>query len=142
MDLFSGSGALGIEALSRGARHAVFVDSHPVCVRCIGENLERCDFPSRAQVLQARLPDDFRSVRKVLSGAVDIVLADPPYGWDGKAGILQELHRFSLVNEHATIVFEHFHKDVFSSVPQEFVLEDERRYGDTVLTFFHYQPGA
>jgi 16S rRNA (guanine966-N2)-methyltransferase len=142
MDLFSGSGALGIEALSRGAQYAVFVDSNPVSIRCIGENLVRCGFASRAQVLQARLPDGFRSVRKALSGAVDIVLADPPYAWEGKTGILQSLHRFSLLNEHATIVFEHFHKDVFLSVPHEFFLEDERRYGDTVLTFFHYKPGA
>jgi 16S rRNA (guanine966-N2)-methyltransferase len=142
MDLFSGSGALGIEALSRGARNAAFVDSNPACVRCIRENLVRCGFQSHAQVLQARLPDDFQIVSKVLPGAMDIVFADPPYAWEGRVAILQDMHRFSLLNEHATIVIEHFHKDVSLSVPHEFFLEDERRYGDTVLTFIHYKPGA
>jgi len=141
LDLFSGSGALGIEALSRGARNVVFLDENPGCIRCIRDNLNRCDFHSGHRVLQGRLPEALETLRREDPPHVDIVLMDPPYGWEGKARLFQALHHCSLLREHARIVCEHFHKDVFPTVPAEFSMEKQRRYGDTVLTFLHYLPG-
>jgi 16S rRNA (guanine966-N2)-methyltransferase len=141
LDLFAGSGALGIEALSRGARHAVFVDENPLCLRAIRENLERCGFQSQTEVLRGRLPSAFRIVGRALPRKADIVLLDPPYGGVKKASMLESMHRFSLLKENARIVFEHFHKDVFTTIPAGFFVEKQRRYGDTSLTFFRYLTG-
>jgi len=141
LDLFAGSGALGIEALSRGAARAVFVAENPACVHASWEDLERCGFQSRGEVLRGRLPDAFRSVGRMLPKGAGLVLLDPPYGAREKGSLLAAMERFSLLAERARIVFEHFHKDVFSSLPPGFILEKQRRYGDTALTFFRYLPG-
>ena len=141
LDLFAGSGALGIEALSRGAQRVVFVDENPVCLRSIRENLDRCGFRSQTEILRGRLPAFFRKLAQVIAGKADIVLLDPPYNQVDKALLLESMHHFSLLKENARIVFEHFHKDVFNSVPTGFLLEKQKRYGDTSLTFFRYRPG-
>ena len=141
LDLFAGSGALGLEALSRGARHAVFVEANPICLRAIRENLNRCGFCDGVHVLKATLPRDFQKVKKVIPHRVDVVFLDPPYNAVGKTDLLEALQHFSLLKENARIVFEHFYNDASITVPADFFLEDQRRYGDTGLTFIEYKPG-
>ncbi len=147
LDLYAGSGALGIEALSRGADYAVFMDQSAACVRVIRENVERTRFQDKTMILQGRIPDKFARICKIVSpqntGSLqyDTVFADPPYRLRGNQSILQELHRFSLLKENARIIFEHFYKDSIHPVPGDYVLQEQRRYGETMLTFFVYQPG-
>jgi 16S rRNA (guanine966-N2)-methyltransferase len=140
LDAFAGSGALGIEALSRGAERAVFCDDKPECIRVIQENLEKCQLADRAVVFRTRVPEGLFRVREALAGACDLVFLDPPYGAEGKEQILEEFHRFALLKERARIVFEHGRKDTFAYLPADFVVVGERRYGDTLLTFLNYQP--
>ena len=139
MDLFAGSGALGIEALSRGAEHATFVDKNPFCARVIQENLRLCRFHDKARVLKGEIPRDFPRIAKTASKKYDLVFLDPPYNTKGKRQILVGLHRFSLLRENARIVFEHSQRDPFPLVPEEFIVEMTRRYGETTLTFFMYE---
>jgi 16S rRNA (guanine(966)-N(2))-methyltransferase RsmD len=141
LDAFAGSGALGIEALSRGAERAVFCDEKRVCVHAIQENLRKCELEDRAVVLRTRLPEGLAGVREALTEPGDLVFLDPPYGVEGKKRVLEGLHRFALLKERARIVFEHAKEDAFSCVPAGFVVEKQRRYGDTLLTFLNYQPG-
>jgi 16S rRNA (guanine(966)-N(2))-methyltransferase RsmD len=141
MDAFAGSGALGIEALSRGARCAVFCDEKPECIRVVQENLKKCQLADRAMVFRARVPEGLPRVRKALAGPCDLVFVDPPYGVERKEKILEEFRRFALLKERARIVLEHPHKDAFACVPEGFVVAMERRYGETLLTFLNYQPG-
>lgn len=141
LDAFAGSGALGIEALSRGAERAVFCDERQECMSAIRENLEKCELAARAVVVRARLPEALTGIREALDEPCDLVFLDPPYGMQGKMQILEGLHQFALLKERARIVFEHAQKDAFTCVPAGFVLEKERRYGDTLLTFLNYQPG-
>lgn len=140
LDLFAGSGALGIEALSRGARWALFCDERVDCVRTVQENLERCALVGRAAVLHVRVPEGLRGIEGVRPELFDLVFLDPPYRAAGKERLLEELHRFAFLRERARIVFEHSQKDVFDRVPACFVLEGGRTYGDTRLTFLSYQP--
>ena len=78
VDLFSGSGAFGLEALSRGAERAWFVDSSRDCELIIKKNLERCRFGSdRAEVIRS---DVFEALRQLSGTEADIIFADPPYG--------------------------------------------------------------
>jgi len=74
LDLFAGSGALGIEALSRGAASAVFVDSSPEAVRCIRRNLERTRLDGT--IIRA---DAYRYLESCAEGIFDLIFADPPY---------------------------------------------------------------
>jgi 16S rRNA (guanine966-N2)-methyltransferase len=140
-DAFAGSGALGIEALSRGAERAVFCDENPECLRVIQENLRRCELEDRAEVLRAPVPVGLGKVREALSRPFDMVFLDPPYGGGGREQILEGLSRFALLKERARIVFEHAEKGAFASLPAGFLVESERRYGDTLLTFLNFQPG-
>lgn len=141
LDAFAGSGALGIEALSRGARKAVFCDEKRVCVRTIQENLERCELIGRASVLHVKVPEGLPMIRKGLVEPFDLVFLDPPYRVEGKERLLAAFGQFALSKEHARIVFEHAWKDDFVCVPAGFALEEQRRYGDTLLSFFRYEPG-
>ena len=74
-DLFAGTGAMGIEALSRGAESCLFVESSPAAIRAIHENLERTGFDDRARVIRA---DTARALERE-KGPFDLVLVDPPY---------------------------------------------------------------
>jgi len=141
LDAFAGSGALGIEALSRGAKFTLFCDENPDCARTIQGNLERCGFTDRAVVLRVKVPEGFSRVRKALAEPCDLVFLDPPYRAEGRGRLLEEFHRFALLKERARIVFEHSPKETFACVPAGFDVEGERRYGDTLLTFLNYQRG-
>ncbi|MCY4507341.1 MAG: 16S rRNA (guanine(966)-N(2))-methyltransferase RsmD, partial [Acidobacteria bacterium] len=77
LDGCAGTGAVGLEALSRGAAHAVFVDRDPRAVALIRRNAEACGLADRCTVRRAALPADFR---RLAPGAFDLMLLDPPYG--------------------------------------------------------------
>ena len=123
LDLFAGSGALGLEALSRGAKVAEFVDVASESVATIRSNAGALGAGSRAQVHRA---DAIRFARKQAPGAFDVAFADPPYGL-GLATAVAALwleHPFSRL-----LGIEHRVDEVIEG-------GDDRRYGDTVLTFF------
>ena len=75
LDLFAGTGQLGIEALSRGAKHAVFVDASPKAIQAVRENLAHCGFADKAKVAQM----DAQSFLKSTTTRFDLVFLDPPY---------------------------------------------------------------
>ena len=104
LDLFSGSGAIGIEALSRGAEYAVFVENSRDAVACIKANLENTHFTDMASVLSS----DVMSALKRLEGqgAYDIIFMDPPYGRQYERTVLEYLSSSSLVNDDTLIVIE------------------------------------
>ena len=125
-DLYAGSGALGIEALSRGAADVWFVESDRRAVGVIEDNLDTLGFRDRATVLQhsversvGSLPDDF-----------DIVLVDPPYSFDGWVHLLRLLA--PLTDDDAVVVIE---SDRSVPVPDGWEKVRERSYGGTVITF-------
>ena len=87
LDLFAGSGALGIEALSRGAKEGVFVDHNRVSVSCIRENIEKAGFTKQADVQEQ---DAFAYLEKP-AGGFDLILADPPYASNSDRDFGEEL---------------------------------------------------
>ncbi len=125
LDLFAGSGALGLEALSRGAREAVFVEKVRGAVRVLEQNLELVGAGDRARVV---LMDAYRFLdREAGTGEFDLAFADPPYG-QGHANRL--LLRF-LNDPFANALWvEHRSTDSVPASPELI----QRRYGDTVLT--------
>lgn len=105
LDLFSGSGAIGIEALSRGAREAVFIEQNPKAVECIRENLTRTKLADRAYVLTC----DVIAGLKKLEGRnyrFDLIFMDPPYNHAHENAVLSYLAGSPMVTEDTTIIIE------------------------------------
>jgi 16S rRNA (guanine966-N2)-methyltransferase len=143
LDLYAGSGALGIEALSRGAAAAVFVDADPAACAVLRANLRALGLGGRAVVLAQR-------VERVLARLLDAglapggtappysyVFADPPYK-DVASQVPALLHFFfthqaTLLGPHGLLVIEH---DRRTELAGELPRVDARRYGDTALSFF------
>jgi 16S rRNA (guanine966-N2)-methyltransferase len=123
LDLFAGSGALGLEALSRGAASADLVEVSPVGVRTIRENAERLGAGDELRVHRA---DALRFIEKLEPHAFDVGFADPPYG-HGLARAVAE--RWLAVPFASVLGVEHASKE---QVPEG----DTRRYGDTAITFY------
>ncbi len=125
LDLFAGSGALGLEALSRGAAHAVFVENAPGPLRTLRANLDALGAGARATLLRT---DALRYAAGLERGAFDLAFADPPYG----QGIAEALAaRFAEVPFAALLCVEHRRDDPLPDLPGA----RTRRYGDTALTF-------
>lgn len=104
LDLYAGSGAIGIEALSRGADHAVFVEKGREAVSCINENLKTTRFTDKASVINS----DVLSALNRLEGRekFDLVFMDPPYNNEYERDVLAFLKDSSLLNEDALVVVE------------------------------------
>ena len=105
LDLFAGSGAIGIEALSRGAREAVFVEKSRQACACIEDNLTRTHLKEKASVMTT---DVFAAVKRLaLKGQpFDIIFLDPPYDAGYEEEVLRELAASPLVNEDTLIIAE------------------------------------
>lgn len=130
LDLFAGTGALGIEALSRGAAHATFVEKDRFALEALRANLAATRFTEQATVI-AR---DAESLDEQALGApFDLVFADPPYVLVPKSKALARLA--SLLAPGGLAVVE-FDSDAPPALPQGLVAADERRYGSTSVTFF------
>lgn len=120
LDLFAGSGALGIEALSRGADHVTFVDDSPRALAAVRDNLATCDLEPRASVLRG---DAFGHLAAHPEHH-DLALLDPPYSFDRWDELLEAVR--------ATVVVIESDRPV--EPPARFVVQRERRYGGTVVT--------
>lgn len=125
LDLYAGSGALGLEALSRGASHVTFVERGTASLRALHENIEALGAGAQVTILKA---DALRYIATLGVAAFDVALADPPYD-SGAAGRI--LETFERVPFARLLCVEH---GVRSAVPAV-AGAISRRYGDTVLTF-------
>ncbi len=130
LDLYAGSGAIGIEALSRGAAHATFVEKAPTALAAVRTNLER----TRLGHLASVEPRDVeRFLRDATSGPWELVFLDPPYE---QRDIVAPLRAVVLhVAPGATIVVKHFWRTELPKVPGLEVAR-QRRFGETMLTFW------
>lgn len=132
-DLFAGTGAFGLEAVSRGADFAVFIDSARPAIELIGKNIAACRAQERACVI---LWDAARNLTclKRLGKQFDIVFADPPYGRGFLSGTLKNLACAESIAIGAVIILEHDLKEALIP-PEGLAVVDQRRYGKTLVTF-------
>ncbi len=130
LDLFAGTGALGLEALSRGAARGVFVESHRGAARSIVQSLARAELAARGTVVRGALPGALDSVE----GPFDLIFLDPPYDSDRVEPTLAGLS--VLLADGGTVVYEHRSRYNPPERPAGLVLTDRRVYGDTAVAFF------
>jgi 16S rRNA (guanine966-N2)-methyltransferase len=131
LDLYAGTGALGIEALSRGAERAVFVERSHASLAALRRNLRTLELDERARVVRG----DVRSALRRLSGEglrFDLVLADPPYADRELSAPLALLVSGRLLAPGATVVVERSRRHPLPSI-EGLVSHESRRYGDTEL---------
>lgn len=135
VDLFAGSGALGIETLSRGARIAHFVERDRSALEALEGNLADLGAGARARVWRFALPGGIERLAEVLSEA-DLVLADPPYGGEDARAALGALGAAGRLREGARVVVEHHAKDALPERAGALERTRERRYGETSVSWY------
>jgi 16S rRNA (guanine966-N2)-methyltransferase len=129
LDLFAGSGALGIEALSRGAGHATFVDADGAALRSVRANLDATGLAGRADVVRSDALAHLRAAGPGDGSPVDLVLVDPPYAFDHWPELLDAVAS----RWPGAVVVAESDRDV--EPPAEGIVLRRRRYGGTVVTF-------
>jgi 16S rRNA (guanine(966)-N(2))-methyltransferase RsmD len=135
LDLFAGSGSLGIEALSRGATSAVFVERARGALAALRRNLAELELGESADVV-AR---DLRTfLRKAVpeQGRYDLVLADPPYGSDWPGKLLASESLAALLDPRGVLVVERSARDVRPECAAGFAFRASKSYGETVFDWF------
>ena len=135
LDLYAGTGALGIEALSRGAEQVDFVDRDPRCRLIIRDNLERSEFKHKAQVYCCSAS----RITRVLKGEYDVVLIDPPYNDPSLIHILGMLFSSNLVGPNSTVVVQHSSHQLLPATVECFQVVKNYRYGDTALSIYQQE---
>ena len=132
LDVFAGTGALGLEALSRGATHATFIEKDPSACRVIERNTQMLGAAESVTLLRRNATRPATPPTEFL--AANLLVMDPPYRSDLAAPALQALRARGWIARNAISVVE-ITTDESLDLPRGFVIADERRYGDTTLLF-------
>jgi 16S rRNA (guanine966-N2)-methyltransferase len=135
VDLFAGSGALGIEALSRGATRVDFVESDRAARATLAENLEALGLGERARVWALTLPAGLGRIAAAVAAA-DLILLDPPYGGRIAIATLEALGAGGATKAGARVVVEHHARDALPSEAGGLRRTRERSYGETVVSTY------
>ena len=137
LDLFSGTGAVGIEALSRGASTALFVDSGPGAVKTIRENLRRTKLHQQGTIRRL----DARAAVRQKPGQFDLVFVDPPYRIPAAQleGLLAEIAGQGVVAAGGLVVLSRETKSYMPVIPLNWRLERRLSYGDAIILVFEAQ---
>ncbi|MCD6584748.1 MAG: 16S rRNA (guanine(966)-N(2))-methyltransferase RsmD [Desulfobacteraceae bacterium] len=134
LDLFAGTGALGLEALSRRAANALFVDLSASAVKTIQQNITACKAENRSQVCQWDIAKNIACLQAKVP-AYDMVFMDPPYNKNYIVPTLKKLLKRNVLKDGATIIIEHA---VAETVPGDLLglhMTDQRIYGKTLVSF-------
>lgn len=138
LDLFAGTGALGLEALSRGARSAIFVENHKSALQVLQRNVSQCGLTGVSRVLP--LPAAKALSRLAATGEqFSLIFLDPPYGFGLAANTVALLAQQNLVTSSGRIVAEHSRLEELAAVYQPLERSDQRRYGATMVSFYTCQ---
>lgn len=135
LDVFAGTGAIGLEALSRGAREAVFIESSREAARLIRKNIELCRVATGYRILQG---DVFTSLRALAREGftADIAFLDPPYDWGPYEDLIQTLSRSGIVRPGCVLVVEHHGKTALPESGAGFRCARVVKQSDKCLSFY------
>jgi 16S rRNA (guanine(966)-N(2))-methyltransferase RsmD len=135
LDLFAGAGGVGLEALSRGAARAVFVESDPAAVMALRRNIATLDVADRTRVIRA---DVARGLDTLAADGerFELIFLDPPYAAEVVTATLERLGTGALTAPDALVVVQHFSKRSPAATVGTLTAFRTRRFGETTLTFF------
>lgn len=136
LDLFAGTGAVGLEALSHGANEAVFVEKNSLSLKLLAENIRKTGYGNNVQILRM---DALAAISKLhqMKKTFDFIFMDPPYE---KTSLLKKcvfcISDLALLSEKGIMVVEHYKKVDLTGPFGDLAKAMEKKYGDTALTFF------
>ena len=136
IDLFAGTGSLGIEALSRGAAWALFIDLSPKAVELIGKNLKLCGLEAQGAVLRKDLLKGLPRGHRLLEEPMDLVFVDPPYRKGMILPVLEELSHLNILASPSTLVVQSEQKEVLPARVRSLQMVKSRIYGETRITLY------
>lgn len=134
LDLFAGTGALALEALSRGAQFAVLVENHPESLKLMDNNLTACRLEERAQAVRGELPVALGKI--VGQRPFDLIFIDPPYGQTLVPPVLAEIDRLELLAAAGVIIVETDTHDPLPANLGALQQTDRRIYGSTAVSLY------
>ena len=137
LDLYAGTGALALEAISRGAIKAVLVEKDARAAGVIHGNVSDLNYSDRCTVIREELPAGFARLR---GSKFDLVFSDPPYALRAAQATLEALTARELLAPDARVVLETDRREPLPQAPPALRLADERRYGDTRVLIFQAAP--
>ncbi len=133
LDLFAGSGALAIEALSRGAASAVLVEKAPESGRIIRENLKLCNFSAKSELF---IGDVWQALAQFKDKGFNLIFLDPPYGQGLADRALAEIEKLELLGKNGILCAETGADEVLPESVGQLQRIDQRRYGTTMINFY------
>jgi 16S rRNA (guanine(966)-N(2))-methyltransferase RsmD len=135
LDLFAGTGSLGIEALSRGATSAVFVDKHPLAIKILIRNISACLLQEQSTLLRR---DIFRDplFLKAMGRTFDLIFVDPPYGKGFVERTLHLLDRSECIAKGACVAIEHSIHERLPQTVAHFEQTSGKQHGNTLVSFY------
>jgi len=139
LDLFAGTGSLGIEALSRGAVWALFIDSSPKAIDLIGRNLKLCGLETEGVILRKDLLKGFPRTHRLPEEKVDLVFVDPPYRKGMILPVLEELCGLGILGSPSTLVAQSEQREVLPPRVKHLDMVKSRVYGDTRITLYRHE---
>ena len=138
LDLFSGSGAIGLEFLSRGAKRAVLCDSSKAAIKIIKQNVQKTHFEEKVEVYNMEFT---KLVERLQNQKFDIIYIDPPYATDFIKISLEKIIEYELVNENTKIIVETDDETRILNQIEKMDVEitDKRKYGRATIIFLKYR---
>ncbi len=137
LDLFAGTGALGIEALSRGAASAVFVDKYKAALSIIEKNIKSCAMEKQSKTIKWDILKNLNCIKSA-APLFDLVFMDPPYNRNCVKQALDNLHISCSLTTKAMVVVEHTPKEPIPSSCFGFKIVDQRSYGKKIVSFLNH----
>ena len=137
LELFAGTGALGIEALSRGAKSAVFIENNKTALSVVERNILSCAVDNRSQIIRWNIAKNLNCIRSIGS-TFDLIFMDPPYNKGMIKPTLLNLHDSGSLENNACIVIEHNYLEPIPETCKHFELTDQRKYGKKLISFMRY----
>ena len=135
-DFFAGSGAIGLEALSRGAQKAVFVEQHVMAGQTLQKTLSQFRLESQSQVIIQDVALAIQNPSLVGWHPFDVVYIDPPYQFENSLHLLTQIEQANLLAKDGYVIYEHFSKRTPPTVIGDWELTRNAKYGDTGLSFY------
>ncbi|MDP3058764.1 MAG: 16S rRNA (guanine(966)-N(2))-methyltransferase RsmD [bacterium] len=134
LDVFSGTGAVSIEAVSRGATRVVAIECSRKVAELIRSNMVTCEIPTSA--LQVFIEDYSRALALLKGQKFDIIFSDPPYNQGLTVRAMELIDKYELLAPGGVLACEHFIKEVLPEKVGSMILIKERRYGQTRISYF------
>jgi 16S rRNA (guanine966-N2)-methyltransferase len=141
LDLFAGTGCLGIETISRGAAEALFVDNSFQSIKLIEKNLSLCGFESVGSVLKKDLSKGFPGASPLMKEKFDLVFIDPPYKKEVIPQVITELSVRGTLSSSAIVVAETSKATTTPDTLGKLYLEKSKTYGQTRISIYRYGEG-